>query len=253
MRIAIVALFLIISIAVFLFLTNKDNSPEAMAQKIVDAAIQAHGSDKLNKSVVKLDFRDRSYRATRDGGRYIYERMLEDSVGMTHDSLSNDGFTRRINGALIDVTAEKADSYSNSVNSVIYFALLPYFLNDPAAIKTYLGEANIKGAPYNKIKVTFQQEGGGKDFQDQFIYWFHKDRNTLDYLAYNYETDGGGSRFRVAYNVREVNGIRFADYINMKPQEKSNLDVETFDELYNQDKLIEVSRIDSENVEVKLR
>ena len=234
------------------FAACEPETPETQAQKIVDAAIEAHRAHLFDQSIVEFDFRDRHYRSTRNGGNYIYERIFTDSTGTFHDSLSNDGFTRHHNGQLLPLTKEKKDSYSNSVNSVIYFAQLPYFLNDPAVNKTYLGTSEIKGQTYDKIKVDFRQEGGGKDFEDEFIYWFHQDKKTMDYLAYNYQTEGGGARFRVAYNVREIAGIRFADYINLKPAEKDNLDIETFDELYNADALIELSRIDSENVEVRL-
>ena len=253
MRFTIISLILIAAVAIFYFAGKGEDSPAIQAQKIIDAAILQHGADQFAKSVVEFDFRDRHYRATRDGGKYTYERILEDSIGITHDSLSNDGFVRRINGEVADITEKKKASYSNSVNSVIYFALLPYFLNDAAVNKTYLGEATIKGENYDKIKVTFEQEGGGKDFEDEFIYWFHQNNKTMDYLAYNYRTEGGGARFRVAYNTREIQGIRFADYINLKPKDKANLAVETFDSLYNAGELVELSRIDSENVKVKLQ
>lgn len=76
-------------------------------------------------------------------------------------------------------------------------------------IKEYVGEVTIKGEPYHKIMVTFQQVGGGKDHDNKFYYWFHKENHTLDYLAYS----KFGNRFRAAYNIRIVNGIRFADYV----------------------------------------
>ena len=73
----------------------------------------------------------------------------------------------------------------------------------------------------------------------------------MDYLAYSYETDGGGIRFRAAYNPREINGLRFQDYVNYKPQ---GLDValKDLDYLYEQGSLIEVSKIELENVKVKI-
>ncbi|MEN0004759.1 MAG: DUF6503 family protein, partial [Bacteroidota bacterium] len=142
--------------------------------------------------------------------------------------------------------------YSNSVNSVVYFALLPYFLNDGAVQKTYLGEAKLNQRWYHKIKVTFAQEGGGKDFEDEYIYWINKGGYTMDYLAYNYQVNGGGARFRAAYNFRVEKGIRFADYRNMKPLDGS-MEVASFDALYEADQLKEVSRIETENVRVDLQ
>ncbi|MEM6376831.1 MAG: DUF6503 family protein [Bacteroidota bacterium] len=250
-NVRLLAVFALFSISIFT--SCAPETPESKAQKIIDTAIKAHGADLFDQSIVEFDFRNRHYRSTRNGGSYVYERIFSDSTGTFHDSLSNNSFTRHHNGKLVQLTDKKKDSYSNSVNSVIYFAQLPFFLNDAAVNKTYLGTSEIKGQTYDKIKVDFNQEGGGKDFEDNFIYWFHQEKKTMDYLAYNYQTDGGGARFRVAYNVREVEGIRFADYINLKPTEKDNLEVETFDELYNADKLVELSRIDSENVEVSLQ
>ncbi len=248
-------LLALITVSSSLFFTGcESNTPiDNQAQEIVDAAIQAHQAHLFEQSTIEFDFRGRHYRSTRDGGNYVYERIFSDSTGTFHDSLSNNGFTRHQNGDLTKLAKKDADSYSNSVNSVIYFVQLPYFLNDAAVNKTYLGTSEIKGQKYDKIKVDFREKGGGKDFEDEFIYWFHQDKKTMDYLAYNYQTEGGGARFRAAYNVRSVEGIRFADYINFKPAEKSNLDIETFDALYNEDALIEVSRIDSENVKVVLK
>lgn len=227
------------------------NQEKSKAQKVVDEAIAVHGGDLYNNSLVRFTFRNRQYKARVQGSSFEYERIFTDSSGQQiRDVLNNGGLYREINGNRVALSAKDSSAYANSVNSVLYFALLPAHLNDRAVIKEHLGEVNIKGKPYHKIKVTFRQEGGGKDFEDTYIYWFHRDKGTMDYLAYNYQTDGGGARFREAYNVRNVNGIQFSDYINYKPKDESNLDVETFDGLFAKGELEELSRIESENVEV---
>ena len=44
---------------------------------------------------------------------------------------------RTVNGAKIDTLSEEwIGKYSRSVNSVAYFAFLPYGLNDPSVFKT---------------------------------------------------------------------------------------------------------------------
>lgn len=226
--------------------TEKDQ-----AQEIIDQAIEAHGSQKVSGHIVEFDFRDRHYISKREGGVFQYERIFTDTLGDRYrDVLTNDGFYREINGELAEVSEEYQARYSNSVNSVLYFALLPYYLNDAAVKKKYLGKAQIKGVSYHKILITFRQEGGGKDFEDQFLYWIHEKNYTIDYLAYNYLTDGGGARLREAFNVRKVGGIRFADYINYKPLVPS-MKIETFDRLLEQDSMVELSKIISENVVVK--
>lgn len=222
------------------------------AQWIVEKAIAVHGGRQLAKSTVAFDFRKRHYIAKRDNGQFQYERIFTGEDGVpVRDILTNKGITRELGGQSVTLSAKDSSAYSNSVNSVVYFALLPYFLNDPAVKKSYLGQVSIKGKPYHKIKVSFQQDGGGKDFEDEYVYWFHRDSYTMDYLAYNYQVDGGGARFRVAYNFRIEKGIRFADYRNMKPTNGS-MDVEQFDRFYEEGLLEEISLIETENISVEL-
>lgn len=99
--------------------------------------------------------------------------------------LATRAFTGEINGSKVELPEERENAYANSVNSVIYFALLPHGLNDAAVNKEYLGEAIIKDQPYHKIKVTFDPEGGGSDHEDEFIYWIHQKSNSMDFLGYN--------------------------------------------------------------------
>lgn len=224
---------------------------EDPAQAAVDRAIEAHGSQVVSGHVIEFDFRGRHYISKRDGGRFQYERIFTDSTGNRYrDVLTNDGLFREINGEQAELSAKDSSAYANSVNSVLYFALLPYYLNDPAVRKQYEGEGEVRGEPYHKIRVTFRREGGGKDYEDQFMYWIHRKDHTIDYLAYNYQTDGGGARFREAINARMIDGLRFADYINYKPATPT-MAVETFDRLLEQDSLVELSRIISEEVSVR--
>ncbi|MFT5436447.1 MAG: hypothetical protein ACI840_001095, partial [Ulvibacter sp.] len=66
-----------------------------------------------------------------------------------------------------------------------------------------------------------------------------------------YEVDGGGIRFREAYNPRVVNGIRFADYNNYKP-ENLNVSLSNLDVLFEQGALKLLSKIETESVSVQL-
>jgi hypothetical protein len=225
---------------------------EDEATVLIRKAIEQHGGDLYTHSFMEFDFRDRHYTSRRNGGQFTYERIFTDEEGNgVRDVLSNDGFHREIKGEKVALSAKDSSDYSNSVNSVLYFVQLPYFLLDPAVNRSYLGETTIQGEPYHEILVTFSQEGGGKDYEDEFVYWIHRERFTMDFLAYNYLTDGGGARFRESYNVRTVEGIRFADYINYKPGEDSR-EVANFDSLFEAGKLVEVSRIDSENIQVEI-
>lgn len=141
-------------------------------------------------------------------------------------------------------------TFSEDVNSVVYFALLPHFLNDPAVQKRYVGKGTIKGEPYHKIEVSFRKEGGGKDYSDVFTYWFHQDKHTMDYLAYRYHRDGNGTRFRAAINQRRINGILFADFHNYKGAESDTSTVD-YDQRFELGQLTKVSEIILENIEVR--
>lgn len=227
---------------IILVLLNIGCSSSQDPQYIIDQAILAHGGKAYDPSSIAFTFRDRQYTATRNGGQFTYTRSFADSTGQIKDVLNNDGFTRYINDEAVSLSEEWKGRYSASVNSVIYFALLPYGLNDAAVHKTYIKEEMVKGQPYNVIKVTFQEEGGGEDFEDVFYYWIHQKNRTMDYLAYSYdERDGKGIRFREAINPRTVQGIRMQDYINYKPDEIVPLD--ELVPLYEAGNLKELSRI----------
>ena len=231
--------------------TSTNSSGDLKSRQVIEDAIRIHGGSNYQVHDIEFDFRERHYRSLRENGHYQYERIFTDSTGQKiRDVLTNDSFVRYVNGSQAEITDERKKAYSSSVNSVIYFALLPYFLKDPAVHSEYVGEVSIHGEPYHKVQITFQQEGGGKDFEDQFLYWFHRDQLTMDYLAYNYKTDGGGARFREAINPRVVNGIRFADYVNYKPVEET-LYIMNFDSLFEAGNLDSLSLIATENIEVK--
>ena len=218
----------------------------------MDRAIARHGGERYEDTHVSFDFRDRHYTYTRQGGSYRYTRAFSDSTGQVEDVLTNEGFTRSVNGEPVSLPEEREKAFSNSVNSVIYFALLPYGLNDPSVNKQFVGKTEIEGSPYNVIKVTFDEKGGGADFEDQFLYWFNAETNTLDYLAYSYKTEGGGLRFRKGINPNEVGGIRFQDYVNYKPASK-DVGLEALEDLYKKGELEVLSEINLENIQVDER
>lgn len=220
------------------------------AEKIIDKAISAHGGEQYKHAKIAFDFRERHYQIMLNQGLFTYQSIRQDSIGKVHDQLSNDGFIRKVNNQEIELSEEDQSKYANSLNSVVYFALLPYFLNDPGVNKELIGEDTIKGQPYYEIKVTFDKENGGKDYEDEFVYWIHQQNYTMDYLAYQYHVDGGGTRFREAYNTRGINGIRFADYINYESTIK-NFALEDYDQLFEEGKVKELSRIKLENIQVE--
>jgi hypothetical protein len=221
------------------------------AQKIVDSAIEAHGGEAFEDSQIEFDFRERHYTIYKTATAFEYIREFSDSTGSVKDVLNNAGFTRTVNGVKIDtLTEERIGAFSRSVNSVAYFAFLPYGLNDEAANKTFLGETEIKGKKYNLVKVTFAQQGGGEHFEDEFLYWFGKEDSFMEFMAYSYHTDGGGLRMREVSEKSEVGGIVFQNYLNLKPEDEK-IPVEMMQELYLAGKLEVLSEINLENITVR--
>lgn len=221
------------------------------AQSVIDRAIEVHGGEVYKSLDVTFDFRDKQYVIKTNGGKYHYERHQLDSSGVkTVDILTNDSFERMVDGKEVSVADSMITKYSSSINSVAYFFLLPAPLNDAAVNKELLPDVQIKGQAYYQVEVTFAQEGGGQDFQDRFIHWINKQTNTLDYLAYAYETNGGGVRFREAYNVRTENGLRFCDYRNYG-FEDTKTSLEELPGLFEAGKIPLLSSIENENVSVR--
>ncbi|RFN57680.1 DUF6503 family protein [Marixanthomonas ophiurae] len=228
------------------------NSEENItAQTIIDKAIEKACDGNCDHAEVSFTFRDKVYKSKRLQGAYTFERITNDSTGLIRDELSNEGFIRSVNDIVLELADTTALKLSNSVNSVHYFAQLPYGLNAPAVQKQLIGKDTIKGEPYFEVKVTFTKEGGGTDHDDEFMYWIHQKNFTVDYLAYSYIVNEGGIRFREAYNPRVVEGIRFVDYKNYKAEDL-NTPLSDLDDLFENHKLPLLSKIENKNIEVKL-
>lgn len=217
------------------------------AQRIVDDSIGVHGGSAYRSFFLQFDFRDRHYTVARHHGIFAYTREFSDSTGKIKDILNNDGFTRYRDNAVVSLTEERKKAFTSSVNAVIYFALLPFGLNDNPVNKEWIKETTIRGEVYDVVRVTFDGLEKGNDHQDIFLYWFHKTRHTMDYFAYSYQSDGGGIRFREAVNPRKIGGILFQDYMNFKPAHDST-SLEDLQSLFISGKLEKVSEIRLENI-----
>jgi len=227
--------------------TDEESEKDLKAQEIVDKAITTHGGEMFINSKISFVFRGQQFIVEQNKSSYKYEREAMQDSDSIKDVYENGIFHREINGNIVSMSKKDESSAISTINSVPYFALLPFKLNDLAVIKEYDGEVTIKGELYEKIKVTFQQEGGGKDYDNVFYYWFHKENATMDYFGYT--TDG--NRFRAAYNVRVVNGIRFADYVNYVSDTLNEYDLINYDNLFENNELRELSIIELEDIIVE--
>ncbi|MUH34889.1 hypothetical protein D9O36_03470 [Zobellia amurskyensis] len=212
------------------------------AEILVLETIIAHGGNRYNKAHYGFTFRDKDYTFQNDGNKYIYTVAINDTI----DTLDNGKLLRTVNGKPVSLSTKDNDKYKEALNSVIYFATLPHKLNDIAVNKTYIERIEINGEDYKAVEVSFDQKGGGTDHDDVFMYWINTNSKTVDYLAYKYETNNGGVRFRSAYNRRTVDGILFQDYINYKAPIGTPLT--ELPSLFEKKKLEELSKIETENV-----
>ena len=212
-------------------------------QEVIDQAIIAHGQHLFENATLSFLFRDKQYSARRSDAEYTYTRSFKNGSALIEDMLINStDFSRKKNDVSIEIEKEWAEKYSRSINSVLYFFQLPYLLNDLAVKKIDQGIKQIKGENYYQIKVSFQIENGGEDFEDEYLYWIDVNTFEIDYLAYNYITDGGGVRFRSAINKRRLNGLLVQDYINYAPLNKK-IPLSSLITEFEKGALIERSRI----------
>lgn len=218
------------------------------AQEIVDRAIEVSGGELYKTSRISFDFRGYHYVMEPQANNRVLKRIRILETDTITDIKEGGNFKRLVNDSLVAVPDSMAIRYANSINSVHYFAYLPYGLNDPAVNKKLLGEVLVDGKPYYEVQITFDRKGGGKDYEDVYIYWFNKETFKPDFLAYSFESDGGGLRFRKAFNERYVGGIRFVDYYNFKSGQELHPSV--LDSIYMADKLEILSKIELRNIEV---
>jgi len=236
-------------ILLFLILVSCSNSSHISTSQIINKSIKAHGWDQDNFSIV-FDFRDYQYELKRKNKFYSFQRTTKKEGNVVKDLMSSKKKLKRfINNKSVELSDSMTNVFSNSLNSVMYFFQLPRPLKDQAVITKYLGLAKIFNEKYWTIKVTFKENGGGKDYQDEFRYWININNGQIDYLAYNYLTEGGGTRFRQAVNKQLNQGFIFQDYINFKPNVKF-VSLDSLPILFEAGNLIKVSNIKNKNIRV---
>lgn len=243
MRTKLSAMFFIILVS-----CGEKQSPKITAQEIIDKSISVAGGDLYRSSRIQFDFRGNTYMSCLEGGKRVLVRYIVTDSARIEDRRAGDEFSRKVGASVQELADSTRSKLSNAVNSVHYFAYLPYGLNGSAVHKELLGTTTLRNKEYYKIRVTFSEAGGGEDYEDVFIYWINSESYRPDYLAYLYHTNGGGIRFREAFNDRQIGGISFVDYRNYKPSD--SVDLVFLDQLFEAGKLEEISQIVLENVSV---
>lgn len=230
--------------------TPKDGGKGA---EIIKRVIDSAGGHRYETATIEFKFRDVAYKSVRNCGMFELSRSRTDSTGTPTESIiSNMGFVYKEKGEQKTLPDSMANKYKHSVNSVHYFVQLPFGLDDPAVRKELIAEDSIQGKAYDEIQVNFKKQGGGEDYHDTYMYWVNKNTYKVDYLAYSYEANGGGMRFREAINPREVEGIRFVDYKNYTPKKGSLPKLNELDELFEKGELELYSTIENKDIKVEV-
>jgi hypothetical protein len=213
------------------------------ARQIIEKCVAAHGGKNYQQFDVAFDFRKFKVRIQHNGATFRYERSTRDTLNNEiTDVLTNQTFERKINGKTQNLSASETSKYREGINAVAYFVLLPFKLTDAAVNLQHVGTATLAGQQYDKIKVWFEAEGGGKDHEDVFCYWINQQTHTLDYLAYA----NGGPRFRKATQRDTVAGIVFQNYENYEILD--SLEATTnYDQAFLQGKAKLLSKIEQSN------
>ena len=232
-----------------LLLACKDINDKTV-EEIINKSIEVSGFN-TNEINITFDFRAYHYEFFRKDYNFTYARTTIKDEKKIRDELSSTKVLRRfIDSVPESLTDSLAVVYSNSLNSVMYFFQLPKPLLDGAVHSELLDEIKIEEATYWTIKVYFSEEGGGEDYQDEYRYWINQDTYEIDYLAYNYTTEGGGIRFRKAINKKRVKGILFQDYQNFSPSNKFE-PLDSLPQIYEDGLLSQISLIENKNIIVQ--
>lgn len=227
---------------------SADRVPKTRSEAIIDSAVAYHSGDLYNHMSMSFNFRGTIYGVERDGGEFSYTAQYSDSLGRHRRELTNAGFESYLNGKRIPLSAKDSIGRAGTVNSVVYFVVLPAPLLDEAVRSEYLGTEEIDGQTYYKVRVTFASDGGGEDHEDIYLYWFDTDNYRMDYLAYSFDVNEGGTRFRRAFNPRRLNGFLFQDYVNYRgPASPDSL--EYISELYRAGDLDSLSVVEIDSLQ----
>ncbi len=225
---------------------NSGVSQRTRSEAIIDSAVAYHTGGHYDEMSMSFNFRGTVYDVERDGGKFSYTAQYTDSAGRHRRELSNRGFEAYLNGERMALSAKDSIGRAGTVNSVVYFVVLPAPLRDEAVHSEYLGTEEIDGKTYYKVRVTFGSDGGGEDHEDIYLFWFDTENYKMDYLAYSFDVNEGGTRFRRAFNPRRLNGFLFQDYVNYRgPASPDSL--KYISELYSKGQVdsLSVVRIDS--------
>ncbi len=120
-----------IAALILIAISCTDKRKGEKAFQIVEQCIEEHGGKNYRDMDVSFNFRQFRVHLKQKGGTFLYQRTSKDSLNNEiHDILTNNSFTREVNGKKQNLTQKDTDKYKEGLNAITYFALLPYKLSD---------------------------------------------------------------------------------------------------------------------------
>jgi hypothetical protein len=222
--------------------------------EVVRRSIAHHGGELYDSSVVTMTMCSGTgcYDLSVESRGGVYRHRVAGPVSTGHRTVeaTNDTVRHWRDGVEVEVAdAAEAQRLRDWATARIYFAFLPYRLDDPSAMQRDLGLELWGERELRKVKVTFRP-GTSTDAQDEFLYWFDPETGRLEQFAYSYEGRPGGLRFRRLGNHRRVGGILFFDQENLGV-EGDGLSLDQIDPAFVANRMRPVSQIRLEQIIVR--
>jgi hypothetical protein len=223
---------------------------------IVDRAIEHHGGAAYTASQTTMRLCSAGgcfdLDVVTDGGRFEHTVTGEDGrrVRATNDTV--EAWQAGVAKPVEDEARQR-----RFVSARVYFAFLPYRLNDPGVEKLDLGVVDWEGKPLHKVRVRFGSRPTGGDegsesgqTSDEYMYWFDPETGQVVYFAYDFAGEPSGLRFRRAVDYRRIGGILFFDHENVG-LDGDGLDVGQVDPRFVAERLRPISRVELRDVAVR--
>jgi hypothetical protein len=184
-----------------------------------------------------------------DGGIYRHEVSGPYRGGARAVRASNDSVSVSHDGQPVAVADAAQQKMRDWATARIYFAFLPFRLNDPGVLHEDLGIEEWQGRLLHKVKVSFVA-GSSTDAEDEYLYWFDPETARMEQFAYSFTGKPGGLRFRRLSNYRRVGGMLFFDQSNLGV-EAPGLRVDEITPAFVDERMREVSEVTLREITVR--
>lgn len=230
------------------------------ASGLVARSIAHHGGDLYEATRIVLDLCSKSgcsaLEVRQDDGLYEYCATARLKAGERKVCIANNSVREWMGGVGLATGAvpsspaalDRDAALRDWVMQRVYFAFLPYRLEDPSVRLQDQGLEEWDGRQLRRVKVVFES-GTSTDADDEFLYWFDRSTARLEQFAYSYKRTDGGLRFRRLTNYRRVGGILFFDQENFGV-EGPGLSVYLVSPAYVQGSMRHVSTVELKDIHV---